>query len=273
MKKLILFYPVLILLLGFSYGKLIDDKAKSLLKQFQLTESHTKDIIFSNTSGPSFYFPNMKELKALAAGDRAAMVSTAGMYIKEFTASEEFRNKYNEYRESKKPTAPQKPMKMDELKEQQKQDMIKSIAELEKSKGQMPKDQQDMFNETIEMFKQQLKEMDNPDNPMYSSEIDSYNNSAYEQQLEYYNKQVSEWEKEYPVNNPKPMIKNWLQNFLDKTSTIDFNAQLKDVKGKKLFVNPDYEKKDYQWKLFFRAGKETIDAARKFSQNWLNELK
>lgn len=272
MKKLIVLYPVLILLLGFSYGKFIDDKAKSILKQFQLTENHAKDVIFSNTSGPSFYFPNMKELKALATSDRAALVGTAGTYVKEYTKSEEFKKKYNEYRESRKPTAPQKPMKMDELREQQKQEMTKSIAELEKSKLQMPKDQQDMFNETIKMFKEQLKEMDNPDNPMYSSEMDSYNDSAYEQQLDYYKKQVADWEKEFPINNPKPMIKNWLKSFLDRSSDIDFNAQLKDVKGKKVFVNPEYEKKDYQWKLFFRAGKETIDAGRKFSQSWLKEL-
>lgn len=272
MKKLLLLYPIIIILLGFSYGKLIDDKAKSILKQFQMSENYAKDVIFQNTSGPSFYLPGYKEFKGMVAGDRAALVESTGKYVKEYTQSEDFKTRYKEYRESRKPSVPEKPKSMDELRAQQKEDMKKSLASLEESKKQMPKDQQSMFDETIKMFKEQLKEIDNPDNPMFSKEMDEYSQQAYQQQMEYYKQQVAEWEKEYPVNNTKPMIKKWLQTFLDKSSNIDFNAKLKDVKGKKVFENPEYEKKDSQWKLYFRAGKETVNAGRNVAQAWLKDL-
>lgn len=273
MKKLLILYPALILVLGFSYGKLIDDKAKGILKQFQMSEGYAKDVIFQNTSGPAFYLPNYKEFKGMISGDRVTLIETTGKYIKEFTQSDEFKKRYMEYRESRKPSAPEKPKTMDELRTRQKEDMKKSIASLEESKKQMPKDQQAMFDETIKMFKEQLKEIDNPDNPMFSKEMDEYSKQAYQQQMEYYKQQVAEWEKEYPVNNTKPMIKKWLQSFLEKSSNIDFNVRLKDVKGKKVFENPEYEKKDSQWKLYFRAGKETVNAGRKVAQAWLDELK
>lgn len=273
MKKLLIIYPVLIILLGFSYGKLVDDKAKSILKHFQLSEENAKDVIFSNTSGTSFYLPNYKAFKGMLIGDRISLIETAGKYIKEFTESDDFRKRYTEYRENKKPSAPEKPKSMEELRKQQKEDMAKSVTELENSKKNLPADQKNIFDETIAMFKQQLKELDNPDNPMFSKEMDELNQQAYQQQLEYHKQRLIEWEKEYPENNPAPMIKKWLQAFLDRSSNIDFNAKLKDVKGKKIFVNPDYEGKDYQWKLYFRAGKETVESARDFAKAWMKELK
>jgi predicted SAM-dependent methyltransferase len=97
---------------------------------------------------------------------------------------------------------------------------------------------------------------------------------SYNQQMDMYNQQVAEWEKEYPVNNPKGMIKSWLNSFLDVSKDVDFKAQLaEDKNGRKLFVNQDYERKNSTWKLCYRSGKETVESARKFAQNWLSELK
>lgn len=273
MKKLLWLYPILILLLGFSNGKLIDEKAKSILKQFQMSEDYAKQLIIQNTSGPSFYLPNYKEFKGMLTGDRVAIIESAGKYIKEYTQTDDFKKRYSEYRESMKPSEPEKPKSMDELREEQKEDMKKSIADLEESRKQMPKDQQSMFDETIKMFKEQLKEIDNPDNPMFSKQMEEWNQQAYQQQMDQYKQQLTDWENKYPLNNTAPMLKKWLQTFLDKSSNIDFNAKLKDVKGKKVFENPEYEKKDSQWKLYFRSGKETVEAARKLAKAWLSELK
>lgn len=272
MKKLLWFYPILILLLGFSYGKLIDDKAKSILKQFQMSEDYAKQVIFQNTSGPSFYLPNYKEFKGMVTGDRVALIEVTGKYIKEYCQSDDFKKRYAEYREMQKPSEPEKPKSMDEMRAQQKEDMKKAIANLEETKKQMPKDQQSMFDETIQMYKEQLKEIDNPDNPMFSKQMEEWNQQAYQMQVDQYKQQLAEWETKYPVNNTKPMVKKWLQTFLDKSSNIDFNAKLKDVKGRKIFENPEYEKKDSQWKLYYRAGKETVEAARKVAQAWLKDV-
>jgi hypothetical protein len=63
-----------------------------------------------------------------------------------------------------------------------------------------------------------------------------------------------------------------LQKFIDLASTVDFSAELKLVNGKKKFVNPLYEAKAYDWKQVFRAGKDVIEPAMTFAQQWIKEL-
>jgi hypothetical protein len=53
-----------------------------------------------------------------------------------------------------------------------------------------------------------------------------------------------------------------------------FNAELRNNNyGKKVFVKSEYEEKSSLWKLCFRSGKESVEAARAYAKSWLNELK
>lgn len=274
MKKLILIsLPFIFLLLGFTGAKLVDDKLKNLLQQFKMSEENAKSSILSNISGPSFYIPNVKVLKDLATGERAAMVETIGNNVKEYVSSKEFLQKYNEMREYRKPSPPEKPKSIAEQKEEFINGMKTNIAEIKKNRSQATADQKGMYDDIIKALEEQLKQAEDPSNPMFSPEMDIYSQQGYEMQMDQYKKELAEWEIEYPLNNPNPLVKKWINAFLEKTNNIDFNAQLKTEKGKQIFVNPEYERKDYQWKLYFRAGKQSVEAARKFAQGWLGELK
>lgn len=273
-KKLIVLIPVIFLFLGLTVYRLADEKLKSLLKQFNTSEESAEENIFYSISGSSFYIPNVKILKSMAVGDRVTLIDAMGKNIKEYTLSKEFAEKYNQLREDRKPTPPETPKYSNELKEEQRKNLINSIAETEKSKSQMPKDQQVIFDEVLKMYKQQLAEIDDPEKTMYKPEMDEYIKQSYDMQLEGHKQDISEWESKYPANNPKPMIKKWINAFLEKSADVDYSAQTKtDKNGKIMFVDQSYERKDNQWKLYFRAGKETVTAARTFAQNWLNELK
>jgi len=272
MKKLLLVFPLLIVIAGFYAGHIIDDSAKSLLQTMKLSEDNAKNTIFSDISSNSFYVPGIRELKSIASNDRAAQVEIIGKYVKDFTNTDEFKKRYNEYREMRKPSPPEKPKTAAELKKEYKEDMQKSIGDMKESKKQAPADQQAMFDETIKMLEDQLKEIDNPDNPMFSPEMDQYSQMGYEQQMQQHKKDIAEWESKYPVNNPKPLIKTWLESFLEQSKDIDFSAQTAIDKNRTLFVKQEYERKNSLWKLCYRAGKETTEAGRKFAQNWLKEL-
>lgn len=274
MKKIILILPVLLVLAGLYAGKIIDDRVKSLLQTLKLSEDNAKNTIFSDISSSSFYLPGIKELKSIALNDRAAQVEVIGNYVKEFTASEDFKKRYSEFRESRKPSPPEAPQTTDEMKNQQKEDIKKSIEEIKATKSQVPADQQAMFDETIKMLEEQLKEIDNPDNPMFSPEMDKALQESYKQGLEFHKQEIADWEMKYPENNPNPLIKTWIESLLEKSKDVDFDAKTAiDEKGRTLFVKQEYERKDHFWKLCFRAGKETTESARKFLQSWLNELK
>jgi hypothetical protein len=273
MKKTLLFFPILLILFGFISAKIVDDQLQKLLKQFNTSEESAQASILSNITGPSYYIPNLKFLKNMALGERTEIVSTLGKYIKEYLKSDDFIKKYNKYREDRKPSEPEKPKYTAQLKQEVKEDLNKSITELESSIKTAPADQKSMYNDMLKQMKQQLKDVDDPVNSPYKPDMDKYIKQGYDQQIEAYKSEVSKWEAEYPINNPKPLIKTWITEFLNNSNNIDFNAKLKTEKDKQVFVNPEFESKDYYWKLYFRAGKEPVEAARKFAQAWLNELK
>ena len=121
------------------------------------------------------------------------------------------------------------------------------------------------------MFKQQVKDYKDPNSQMielfYQSEL---SNKA--QRENSYKESMERWNQEYPEDYTL-MIRKRLQHFIELAKTVDFNAELKEVNGKKKFVNPKYEGKSYEWKQVFRAGKEVIEPAIQFSEQWLKELK
>jgi hypothetical protein len=273
MKNTIFILPLLVLIFGFTAGHIADENLKVLLKQFKIEERTAKSNIFYAVSGPSFYIPNVKVLRDLAIGDRVSAIESIGKNIKEYVSSKEFVEKYNQLREDRKPTPPETPKYSAQLKEEQKESLTNSIAEMEKSKTQMAKDQQAMFDDIIKGLKDQLKEIDNPNSTMFTPEMDEYIKQGYDMQIDDYKNKVKEWETEYPANNPKPMIKKWINVFLEKSADINFSAATKkDSKGILKFVDKEFEYKDNQWKLYYRAGKESVTAARTFAQNWLKEF-
>jgi flagellar biosynthesis GTPase FlhF len=273
MKKLLIVIPVLFLLFGFTLSRTINQKMQDILNQIQYSDESAKNMIFDNCNGPSFYYPNPMKLKALASKDKAAMVSLIGDYVKSYVNSDEFLQRYKEFKEQQKPTPPEKPQTAKEMKEAQKASIKEGIENLKKTKASMPKDQQASFDETIKSFQDQLKDLDDPNNSPYNADFDKMMQQGYEQQMDDYNAKVAEWNKQYP-DNPTPMVKKWLQAFLDASKDVDYNAKLIDGEdGKKLFASTAYERKPYEWKLFYRVGKETVDAGRKYAEAWLKKLK
>lgn len=273
MKKFLSILFLLMVVLGFYSNEFIDDRAKTLLQTLKLSEDDAKNTIFSDISSSSFYLPGIKELKSIAMNDRAAQVEVIGKYVKDFTATEDFKKQYNEYRELRKPSPPEKPKTMEELKNENRESLKKSLEEMKAAKLNVASDQQAMFDESIKYIEEQLKAIDDPNNTMYSPEMDKYSQMAYEQQMEQHKKDIADWEAKYPINNSKPLIKIWLESFLEQTKDVDFNAQTAIDKNRTLFVKQEYERKNNLWKLCYRGGKETTEAARKFAQTWLGELK
>jgi Asp-tRNA(Asn)/Glu-tRNA(Gln) amidotransferase A subunit family amidase len=274
MKKLFFILPILLLVLGFTAQRILDDKLKNLLQQFKTDEATAKTNLFYAVSGPQFYIPNVKIVRDMAVGDRVSLIQSIGNNVKEYIATKDFVKKYNQLREDRKPTPPEEPKYSAQLKEEARANLKNGIAETEKTKTQMAKEQQAMFDEIIKSYKQQLIDIDDPEKTMYKPEMDEYIKQGYQMQMDEYKNKLAEWEVEYPIDNPNPMIKKWINTFLDKSADINFDAKLeKDKYGKMKFVDQQYEYKDSQWKLYFRAGKETVTAARTFAQGWLGEIK
>jgi hypothetical protein len=73
--------------------------------------------------------------------------------------------------------------------------------------------------------------------------------------------------------NPNVQLKKALEAFLKNTENVDFTAVTKSSGGLKVFEKSEYEAKPREWKMCYRAGKETSEAIRAFASGWLDELK
>ena len=247
---------------------------KNILAQLQMSEDYAQEMIWSNCSYSTFYYPNPRELKSIAAGERAEIVKAVGKYVKEYVSTEKFIKKYNAYCETQKPIPPEKPKTAEELKNQQRENFKQTIETMKETKKSLAADQQAAMDETIKSLEQQLKDIDDPNKTLFTPEFEKITMQAYDQQMADYNQKVTEWEKEYPENKPNAMIKKWLTKFLEVSADVDFNAQLAEAeRGKKVFIKSEYERKPDTWKLCYRSGKEAVKAGREFAQAWLNELK
>jgi hypothetical protein len=272
MKRIALAFFIIFFCLGVVAFKTYERSASDVLKQLGVPDEIAKDAIWSSFSGGYFYFPHKPQLAQTPKGERAAIVQKIGAYAKSYSQTGDFAKKYQRYREQQKPQPPERPKTMEESRKAQKEEMQKSIRETEQNLKSIPADQQSAIKELIGTMKEQLKSLDDPSNPMFSKEIEDAQKQAYEAEMIEHRNRLTQWEKDYPTNST-PMITRWLTDFLEVSRDVDFNAKL--VTGEhsvKAFAKPEYETKSPNWKLCFRAGKETVEAGRAFAQQWLNEL-
>jgi hypothetical protein len=132
----------------------------------------------------------------------------------------------------------------------------------------------DMMKDYISTMEKKKKERE-----AKKQEVDEYTLTSIQS---YYNqkKQVEEYEAA-KKGQPEPgfttvqggFIAGRLQQFLDMSATVDFDAQLRKEGTKMVFVNPEYERKSEDWKKCYRAGKELTGEAQRISREWIEELK
>jgi len=88
---------------------------------------------------------------------------------------------------------------------------------------------------------------------------------------EAYQKRLEAHAQRFPPT-PKTLIARRLQEFLDLSKDVDFDAKLVPAQSTMRFADPGYEEKPPTWKLCFRTGREGVAAAREAAQAWLKAL-
>lgn len=215
----------------------------------------------------------VKNFKNLALNDRAAIAKDLLTYTKEYINGPEFKKIYDKWRADGKPEM-DKLVPIRSLEEIQKEEIAKiekSVKDLEKSLKEMP-DMTKALQPLLDMQKQTLK--DYKANPKHEYFVnirmgDEYDNKS---KVDGHAERMKKWEKNFPVE-AKDFVATRLQEMLESTEGIDYNAQLVEKYGKKRFVNPKYEGKNTEWKQGFRAGKEVTEMSREFVKEWLREIK
>ncbi len=272
MKKILVVLPMLVLVV-LAYGFfMLQARTVRALEQVGIPGNFVKECIWSSFSGGYLNYPSVVSLRKIASGERAAVVREIAEFAKAYARSDEFQRNYKQYRENQKPEKPSPPRTVAEQRRADKEDMQRQLREAQENLKQTPAEYRPMLAQTIEMMKQQLKEIDNPENPMYSPHMEEMNKQMYQSQLEEYQNQLAQWERDYPPT-PRTMITTWLTRFLEESRGVDYNAKLTEGEyGKMVFVNPVYESKSPHWKMCYRAGRDVVEAGRAAAEQWLKEL-
>jgi hypothetical protein len=212
-----------------------------------------------------------RNIKKIATGDRVAVAKDLLAYTKQYVQSETFKKEYASGRLASKPIVPEPAKTEEQLRKEQLDKMKEDIAKMEKAVKTGPAEFKKIYEDNLKMQQKALKEFEDPNNKTIKYMVQS-EKSNYDYRVNRYNKEIKEWEESSP-ENPMILVKKRLQEVLDITKDVDFNAELTVKYGKKVFVNPTYERKHANWKYAFRAGKEVTETVRAFAQQWISEIK
>lgn len=263
--KRILIASLVLATIGFYSFRTINEKYADILKALGIPPNAAKDHIAGSFMGSFFAHPSNSTFKNYPAGKRAEAVQQLGAFAKAYLSSAEFKKRYKEEVEMMKPS---KPKSMEE----RLAELLADYKKMLKQSEEMMKNPQlkSVAESNVKQGKEMIAIYEDKNHPKHAKHI-GYIQIAFDGDMKWYNNELVKLEAKYP-SDTKQFLKMRLQEFLDISANIDYNAELKQDGRLKRFVNPAYERQSPNWKYCFRAGKETTEAARAFVQQWLNEL-
>lgn len=240
-------------------------------KQLGLSEAQGQEKIKTSFLNNYLDYYGARNLKNLATGNKGAVAKDLLQFTKQYVNSNIFKIEYQQYRDQAKPTEPSATVKSkEEIRKEKISETEKSIKSMEESMKTMSADMQKIMQGGVDMQKNMLKEYKDPNSQMidlfYQGEV-----MNHQSDLSRYKEDMTKWEMNYPTDH-RQIIRARLQKYLTLAATVDFSAELYDKNGKKYFVKHEYEIKNDEWKMIYRAGKEVYDVTKAFAENWLKEL-
>lgn len=238
-----------------------------VLKQLNLSEAEAKEAIRDNFLRRELWVPDKQAVKSIAVTKKAITVKELGSYIRQYIESAEFNKAYQEARAAAKPAGKgdAKALIAERLLA-----IEEELRETEAKQKTASADVKKLYELTLQQLKQEREALKNPSHPMHADYVANLTEES-EENAEQGQMQMQSFNKDFPPT-VKELVRLRLRHFLEVTATIDFNAKLVQQGKFKVFADPALEAKNGDWKKLFRAGPETIGAARQFAQQWLTDL-
>lgn len=256
-----------LILFSFTVNRINDE----FFKQLGISKTEGDKKITNSILGGYLDAYGLKNAKNIALGNRTAVAKDLLAYTRQYVSSPAFRNEYLTLKQSNKPVQPETP----ETPEQMRSSMIKlakegveqSEASLKKADPQFKK----IFEDAVTYAKKNLQQAEDPNNKFQLSYKKNYEQllKTHQETIKF---SLERWEKEYPQDH-MVFVKQRLQQFLDETKGIEYSATTFSKNGKQYFTDPQYERKSNRWKMAYRAGKEVVEPAREFVQQWLETIR
>jgi hypothetical protein len=246
--------------------------AQSSLLSFGVHVDRIKpSMVDTFTDGIIPAYPNAKAYHTASVAARVAFVKEAFNWAKAYSETAAFKADYEKHRENAKPAAAEDKGSPDDQYKKMIADQQKQIDEMKKSMKTMSPDMQKAMQQVVDQLEEGMKKTAN--DPQAAAMMkQSFAASAANDQ-EQAHKDVADYEQHYPAD-PKVSIARRLHAFLDESKNVNYSAQLTadGGGGKMRFADPQYEQKSDRWKMYYRAGREPMEAARAAATEWLKQI-
>ena len=245
--------------------------AEGIWKQLGISQQDGNDKIRHSFLDGYLHTEGLRNARNIARGDRAAATADLLAYTRQYLSGPAFKAAYDRLRRESKPTEPTDNSRTNEQIRQDKIDETKKLLAntentIRTADGEMKKAMQPI----LDMHKKNLAAWQDPNSKeiarLYQAQID-----LRKRELADYQKYTKEWEQRYPEDN-KVFIRTRIQQYLALAATVDFTATTHESKGKQVFDKSEYQGRNNDWKMIYRAGKEVYEVTRSFAEKWLPEL-
>jgi hypothetical protein len=234
------------------------------MNQLQMDEKITKSILggYLNSAG-------ITTLKSILAGNKAQIAKELFEYSKNYVQTAAFKKEYFALKNSNKPTeySIQTPEDLQKTTIDTYKKSVESAEKLVKSANTQTKP---IFENVLKESQKMLDDAKDPNNKIFGNYLKSYPEMVKISKASFEN-ELKLWDEKFPTD-AQLFVKQRLIRFLNETKDIDFSAKLIAKNNKMVFEKPEHERKSYNWKMAFRAGKEVVDPARVFVNKWVVEI-
>jgi len=213
--------------------------------------------------------PAAKAFKAATPASRAALVKSAVAWAKSYTESPGFKAEYEKNRQADRPSPPEVKGTVDDELARQAAERKKGIDEMRKSLGQMSPEMRKAMEAGIKEAEAANRKLES--DPQMVAMFRQGVEAQRAEDQEAYKGRLAAFERRWPAD-PKSLVARRLQEFLDISKDVDFDAKLVPAGKLMRFADPRYEEKPPTWKLCFRSGREAVAAAREAAQGWLKAI-
>ncbi len=244
--------------------------AQGTLGGLGVSEAAGKDIVNGwLESGNLNLTPAAKAFRAAATAGRASLTRNAVAWAKAYTESAAFRTWYDRRRKEDTPTPPEVKGTVDDELARQSAERKKSLEEMKKNVAQMAPEMRKAMEGAIKESEAANRKLETDPQMVAMMRQGIESERAGEQET--YKERLASHERRFP-SNPNTVIARRLQEFLDVSKTVDFDAKLVPSGRLMRFANPEYEQQKPLWKICYRAGRDAVSAARESAQAWLRTL-
>jgi hypothetical protein len=265
------FQAIAFLVITASLGVWVGAQTQGALTAIGVNEATAKrDIVGSLTSGYVNIYTAARAFKTAPPATRAGFVKSAMAWARAYTGSAAFKAEYDAQREADKPAPPRFKGTVEEELAAQRAQRLKGVEDTKKNLPNMPANVRPQMEAAIKQMEEQNARIDK--DPQMQSMLRQGIEMQRANDTKAYEQRVQAHDKRFPAD-PRALIARRLQEFLDVSKDVDFGAKLVPAGSKRRFADARYEEKPDQWKLCYRAGLETVTAAREAAQAWLGSLK